>query len=197
MYRLDVFAQNNYSNVGKLLVFDRNSKLKIYNCFKIMVEFRLLNIICSKFIFDYQFVWKLKQYHLAMFSLLQQSFTCVLFSSARLMCSNFEHLFNHWIFWSNSELFDLSHSIIKVPLYHHQIESYLKSCYCIQIICNKNCYLKLPSSYHAASMDLPDPLLPPISIVHHSWKVFQATSGIGPELLYIGSSWSFCICSSM
>ena len=35
------------------------------------------------------------------------------------------------------------------------------------------------SSYHTASMDLPDPLSPPISIVHRSWKVFQATSCIG------------------
>ena len=46
------------------------------------------------------------------------------------------------------------------------------------------------SSCCAASMDLPDPLLPPISIVHCSQWVFKATSCIGRELLYIGSSWS-------
>ena len=38
-------------------------------------------------------------------------------------------------------------------------------------------------------MDLPDPLLPPISIIYHSWEVFKAISCIGTELLYIGSSW--------
>ena len=45
-----------------------------------------------------------------------------------------------------------------------------------------------PSSFHAASTDLPDSLLPPISIVHRSREVFQATSSIGTELLYVGSS---------
>ena len=35
-----------------------------------------------------------------------------------------------------------------------------------------------------------------ISIVHHSWEVFQATSCIGTEVFYIGSSWSSYLCSS-
>ena len=42
---------------------------------------------------------------------------------------------------------------------------------------------------HAASTDLPDPLSPPVSIVHHSREVFLAASCIGTELLYKGSSW--------
>ena len=37
----------------------------------------------------------------------------------------------------------------------------------------------------AASMDFPDPLRPFVSIVHCSWKVFQTTSCISTELLYI------------
>ena len=53
------------------------------------------------------------------------------------------------------------------------------------------------SSCRAASTDLPDPLSPPVSIVHCSWEVFKATSCIGTELLYIRSSWSSGPCSYM
>ena len=34
-------------------------------------------------------------------------------------------------------------------------------------------------------------------IVHRSWWIFQATFSIDTELLYIGSSWSSCLCLSM
>ena len=44
------------------------------------------------------------------------------------------------------------------------------------------------SSCRAASMDLPDPLSLPLSIVHCSGEVFKAISCIIKELLYIGSS---------
>ena len=47
------------------------------------------------------------------------------------------------------------------------------------------------------SADLPDPLPPLLSIVHRSRLVFKATSCIGTELLYVGSSWSSCLYSSM
>ena len=53
------------------------------------------------------------------------------------------------------------------------------------------------SSCRATSMDLPDLLLPPISIIHHSWEVFKATSCISTKLLYIGSCQSFYLCSSI
>ena len=53
------------------------------------------------------------------------------------------------------------------------------------------------SSCHTASMDLPDPLSLPISIVYHSPEVFQAISGIDRELLFIRSRWSSWLCSSM
>ena len=53
------------------------------------------------------------------------------------------------------------------------------------------------SSCCATSTDFPDPLSPPVSIVHHSREVFKAISCIGTELSYIGSCWSSCLCSSM
>ena len=52
-------------------------------------------------------------------------------------------------------------------------------------------------SCHAASTDLPDLLSPPVTIVHPSREVFQATSCIDTELLYIGSRWPSCLWSSM
>ena len=48
----------------------------------------------------------------------------------------------------------------------------------------------VPLSSRAASTDLPDPLLLPVSIVHRSRELFQATPCIGTELLYVDSSWS-------
>ena len=53
------------------------------------------------------------------------------------------------------------------------------------------------STCRAAITDLPDPFSTPVSIVHRSREVFRATYYIGTELLYIGSSWSPCVCSSM
>ena len=59
------------------------------------------------------------------------------------------------------------------------------------------------SSCRAASRDLSESLLPPASIILHSrwwwwlWGAFKAISCIGTELLYIGSSWSSCFCTSM
>ena len=49
----------------------------------------------------------------------------------------------------------------------------------------------------SAVLNLPDSLSPLVSIVHCSQEVFNATSCIGTELLYIGSSWSSYLCSSM
>ena len=51
-------------------------------------------------------------------------------------------------------------------------------------------YISSLLSCPAASMDLPDPLSPPVSIIHRSREVFQATSSISTKLLYLGSSWS-------
>ena len=51
------------------------------------------------------------------------------------------------------------------------------------------------SSFHAAGTDLPDPHSPLTSLVHPSRGVFQYTSCIGIELLYIGSRWSPNPCS--
>ena len=45
--------------------------------------------------------------------------------------------------------------------------------------------------------DIPDPFSPPLPIVHCFQLVFRATSRIGTELLYVGSSWSSYLCSAM
>ena len=52
------------------------------------------------------------------------------------------------------------------------------------------------SSCRAVSMDLTDPLSPPLFIVHCFWQVFLATSSINTELLYVGSSWTSILFSS-
>ena len=53
------------------------------------------------------------------------------------------------------------------------------------------------SSGRAISTDIPNPFLPPISIVHRFRQVLKVTSRISTLLLYEGSSWSSCLCSSM
>ena len=53
------------------------------------------------------------------------------------------------------------------------------------------------SSYHAISMDIPDPLTQPLPIVYCFRHVFRVTSCIGTELLYVGVSWLSCLCSSL
>ena len=44
---------------------------------------------------------------------------------------------------------------------------------------------------------IPDPLSSPFPIIHCFQQVIRATSHIGTELLYVGSSWLSCLCSSM
>ena len=44
------------------------------------------------------------------------------------------------------------------------------------------------SSCRATSVDIPDPLSPPLPIVHRFWQVFRATFRILTERLYAGSS---------
>ena len=77
-----------------------------------------------------------------------------------------------------------------------------KSCSFLAHLHERKCKLPHPqfdlkssssSSCHAASTDLPNPLPPPVSIVHR----FKATSGIGAELLYVRYSRSSCVCSSI
>ena len=50
---------------------------------------------------------------------------------------------------------------------------------------------------HAISRNIPDPLLPPLLIIHCFRQVFRATSHVGTELLYVGLNWSSCLCLSM
>ena len=58
-------------------------------------------------------------------------------------------------------------------------------------------YSSSSSSRHAINTNIPDPLLPPLLLVHCFQQVFRVTSCIGKELLDVGSSWSSCLCSSM
>ena len=53
------------------------------------------------------------------------------------------------------------------------------------------------SSCRAISTDIPDPLSPPLLIAHCFRQVLRATSRIGTDLLYVGSSCSSCLRSSM
>ena len=49
------------------------------------------------------------------------------------------------------------------------------------------------SSCCAISTDILHSFSPSFSITHFFWQVFSYTSCIGTELLYVGSSWSFCL----
>ena len=53
------------------------------------------------------------------------------------------------------------------------------------------------SSCRDISMDIPDPLSPPLHKICSFRLVFRATSLIGTEILYVGSSWLSCLCSAM
>ena len=52
-------------------------------------------------------------------------------------------------------------------------------------------------SCRAASTDIPDSLSPFLPIVHCFTQVLRSTSCILTELLYVGSSWSSCFCSTI
>ena len=41
------------------------------------------------------------------------------------------------------------------------------------------------------------PLFPHLTVVHCFQHILRATSRIGTELLYVGSSWTLCLCSSI
>ena len=69
--------------------------------------------------------------------------------------------------------------------------------YIFRIVCKWKSFTNSSSSHHAISTDIPDPLSPTLPIVHCFWQVFRAKSHIGTELLYVGSSWLSCLCSSM
>ena len=53
------------------------------------------------------------------------------------------------------------------------------------------------SSCRAISTDISNLLSSPFPIVHCFRQLFRNTSRIGTELLYVGSSWSSCLWSSM
>ena len=53
------------------------------------------------------------------------------------------------------------------------------------------------SSCGVTSTNIPDPLSPPLPIVHRFWQILRSTSRILSELLHVGSSWSPCFCSAI
>ena len=57
--------------------------------------------------------------------------------------------------------------------------------------------LSSSSTGHAISTDIPDFFSPPLPIVHCFRKVFRTASRIDTELLYVGSSGSSCLCTSL
>ena len=81
----------------------------------------------------------------------------------------------------------------------YAIKSNKKKRCLIRTIIRQQCNFKSSSSSsgRTISTDIPDPFSPPLCIVHRFWQVFRATSCIGTELLYKGSSWSSCLYWSM
>ena len=53
------------------------------------------------------------------------------------------------------------------------------------------------SSCRAISTDIPDSPSPRLPIVHCFRQILRATSRISTKLLYVGSCWMSCLCSSM
>ena len=53
------------------------------------------------------------------------------------------------------------------------------------------------SSCHAISTDIPESLSQHLPIIKCFRQILRTTSRIGTELLYVESSWTSCICSSM
>ena len=51
-------------------------------------------------------------------------------------------------------------------------------------------------SCRVTSTDIPDPFSSLNPIIHRFWQVLRATSRISTELLYVGSNWSPCFCST-
>ena len=79
------------------------------------------------------------------------------------------------------------------------IISYLKPWCCMRIVRIREEYfiiiiiIIMSRCQHGSSWPSPAP----VSIVHRSRQVFKVKSRIGTALLYIDSSWSSCLCSSM
>ena len=58
-------------------------------------------------------------------------------------------------------------------------------------------YISSSSSCRTISPDISDPISPSLTIVHWFWQFSRATSSICTELLYVCSSWTSCLCSSL
>ena len=68
--------------------------------------------------------------------------------------------------------------------------------YVCMYVCMYSIY-NISSSWYPPSTDIPDLLSPTFSVVNFFRHVLRTTSCIGTELLYVGSGWSSCLCSSL
>ena len=103
-------------------------------------------------------------------------------------------VYNHfalWIYKPNVECWEIwltSHDAVQ------EIDTEMSQClYVLAVYVSRY----MSSSCRAISTDISGPLLPHLLIVHCFWQVLKATSRIGTELLYVGSSWTSCLCLSM
>ena len=78
-----------------------------------------------------------------------------------------------------------------------QMTDVKSNCYCYIAMLKAILLSSSSSSCRAVSTDIPDSLPPPPLLVHCFRQVFRATSRIGTELLYVVSSWSSCLFTSM
>ena len=105
---------------------------------------------------------------------------------------------------SLNESFSL-HSSFLIIIYSISLGNILfpSIAFCFKLVrCHRNFSLiQLPSSSSSScrsiSADLPDPFPPPLSSVNRFRLVFKATSPSAQSCCIIGSSWSYCLCSSM
>ena len=82
----------------------------------------------------------------------------------------------------------------QVPLFAQSETQYSEGRPCGKITCNN--IIIIIMSRHQHTYPWPS-LSPPLPIVHCFRQVFLVTSCIDTELLYVGSSWLSCLCSSM
>ena len=89
------------------------------------------------------------------------------------------------------------HSHIQIYIYIY-IYMCVCVCVCVCVYIYMHAYISSSSSScRTISTDIPDPFSPPFSIIQCFRQVFWVTSFIGTEQLYVGSSWPFCLGSTM
>ena len=122
------------------------------------------------------------------------SFNFILWSAGTEKSTILQVLFffiiiDYYYVWSSGRLTEISWFVCILKSQRSLCVSRTDSGLCISSSSSSSC--------RAASMDIPDPLSPLLPITHRLWQVLRTTSRILTELLYVGSSWSSCICSAI